>query len=81
MRELDKRTHKVYCPGGLNMVVDMPIDYRRTEQGWINMPCNGCDQMSGDPRCSLCRNAINEYLFRHQPKSGETIYLRIEPLP
>mgnify|MGYP002512910006 CR=1 FL=1 len=60
MYELDKRTYKVHCPGGLNMVVDMPIDYRRSPQGWINIPCNGCDQMSGDPRCALCRKAIND---------------------
>lgn len=81
MYELDKRTYKVYCPGCLNMVVDMPIDYRRSPQGWINLPCNGCDQMSGDPRCDLCRAAINDYLSRHQPKPGEIIHLRIEPAP
>lgn len=81
MHELDKRTYKVYCPGELNTVVDMPIDYRRSPQGWLNMPCNGCDQMSGDPCCSLCRDAINEYLFRHQPKPDEIIHLRIEPTP
>ena len=81
MYELDKRTYKVHCPGGLNMVVDMPIDYRRSPQGWVNIPCNGCDQMSGDPRCALCRKAINDYLFLHQPKPDEIIHLRIEPSP
>lgn len=81
MYELDKRTYKVHCPGNLNMVVEMPIDFRRSQQGWINMPCNGCDQMSGDPSCDLCRAAINEYLFRHHPKPEEIIHLRIGQAP
>ncbi len=49
----------VICPvtGG---VEKMPIDIWRKGSVAQALPCRGCDNMSGDVRCSQCINAVDK---------------------